>query len=70
MNPHAFRDHLNTERFDRGLNTKYRCLLLNQLPKNVNVKHYLKKYQKRKELLKLYDKTLPFPEFKPKLKLI
>lgn len=70
MNPHAFRDYLNTLRFDQNIDEKYRFLLLNQTPENVNVKHYLKKYKKRKELLEIYDKTFPFPEFKPNLKLI
>lgn len=70
MNPHAFRDFINTLRFDQNLNDKYRFLLLNQTPPNVNVKHYLKKYKKRKELLEVYDKTFPFPEFKPNLKMI
>lgn len=69
MNPHAFRDLINTARFEKGLNTKFRSLLLNQLPKNVNVKHYLKKYRKREELLKIYDQTFPFPEFKPEFTL-
>lgn len=69
INPHAFRDFINTERFDKDLNQKYRCLLLNQTPKGVNVKNYLKKYKKRKELQKIYDRTLPFPEFKPKIKM-
>ncbi len=69
MNPHAFRDFVNTARFDKGLKTEYRCLLLNQTPKNVNVQYYLKKYKKRKELQKIYDQTLPFPPFKPKLNL-
>lgn len=70
MNPHAFRDYLNTLRFEQSIDEKYRFLLLNQTPENVNVKHYLKKYKKRKELLEIYDKTFPFPEFKPNLKLI
>jgi len=68
INPHAFRDFINTERFDKDLNQKYRTLLLNQSPKGVNVKNYLKKYKKRKELQRIYDRTLPFPEFKPKIK--
>ncbi|MGQ4874526.1 MAG: tyrosine-type recombinase/integrase [Promethearchaeia archaeon] len=68
INPHSFRDFINTERFDKNLNKKYRCLLLNQTPKNVNVKNYLKKYRKRKELQKIYDATFPFPEFKPRFK--
>ncbi|MFX1236335.1 MAG: tyrosine-type recombinase/integrase [Promethearchaeota archaeon] len=67
MNPHSFRDLINTARFEKGLNTKFRSLLLNQLPRNVNVKHYLKKYKKRKELLRIYDQTFPYPEFEPNL---
>jgi len=69
MNPHAFRDLINTERFDTPLAEKYRFLLLNQTPPNVNVMSYLKKYKKRKELLKKYDQFFPFPEFKPKINL-
>ncbi|MHA1192228.1 MAG: hypothetical protein ACTSP9_08015 [Promethearchaeota archaeon] len=70
MNPHAFRDFINTARFDKDLNVKFRSLLLNQIPKSVNVKFYLRKYKKRQELLKIYDKTFPFPEFKPKIDLM
>lgn len=70
INPHAFRDFINTERFDRDLNKKYRKLLLSQTPKDVNIKNYLKKYKKRKKLQEIYDKTFPFPEFKPKLKIL
>lgn len=70
VNPHTFRDFINTERFDQDLNKKYRKLLLNQTPKDVNVKNYLKKYKLRKNLQKIYDSTLPFPEFKPKLNVI
>jgi len=70
INPHAFRDFINTERFDKDMNKKYRELLLNQTPKDVNVKNYLKKYKKRKELQEKYNKTFPFPEFKPKIELM
>ncbi len=70
INPHVFRDFLNTERFDNNLNKKYRTLLLNQTPKDVNPKHYLKKYKKRKKLQEIYDRSFPFPEFKPKTNLM
>lgn len=70
INPHAFRDFINTERFDRDLNKKYRKLLLSQTPKDVNIKSYLKKYKKRMKLQEIYDKTFPFPEFNPKYKKI
>lgn len=70
VNPHAFRNFINTLRFENNLNIKYRSLLLNQTPQNVNVKNYLKKYNLRKNLQKIYDKTFPFPQFKPKLNLI
>ena len=70
MNPHAFRDFINSERFDTKLKEKYRFLLLNQTPPNVNVKSYLKKYKKRILLLEKYDQFFPFPEFKPKLDLM
>ena len=49
---------------------KYRFLLLNQTPPNVNVKNYLKKYKLRRELLTKYDEFFPFPEFNPKLNLM
>jgi integrase len=65
INPHAFRDFTNTVRFEDNINRKYRKLLLNQTPRDVNPHHYLKKYKKRKELQKLYDKTFPFPPFDP-----
>ena len=32
MNPHAFRDFINSERFDTIMKAKYRFLLLNQTP--------------------------------------
>ncbi len=70
MNPHAFRDLINSERFDTKMKEKYRFLLLNQTPTNINTKHYLKKYKLRKKLLVKYDEFFPFPEFKPKLNLI
>ncbi|MFW9972932.1 MAG: hypothetical protein ACFFDF_22290 [Candidatus Odinarchaeota archaeon] len=70
MNPHAFRDLINSERFDTSIKEKYRFLLLNQPPHNVYVKHYLKKYNLRKELQKKYDEFFPFPVFKPKLDLM
>ncbi|MFW9970924.1 MAG: tyrosine-type recombinase/integrase [Candidatus Odinarchaeota archaeon] len=70
MNPHAFRDLINSERFDTKMKTKYRFLLLNQTPPNVNVKNYLKKYKLRRELQKKYDEFFPFPKFKPKLNLL
>jgi len=70
MNPHAFRDFINSERFDTKMKDKYRFLLLNQTPPNVNVDAYIKKFKKRRELQKKYDEFFPFPEFKPKLNLI
>ena len=70
MNPHAFRDLINSERFDTAMKEKYRFLLLNQTPPNINVKHYLKKYKMRKKLLAKYDEFFPFPEFRPKIDLI
>ena len=70
MNPHTFRDFINSERFDTKMKEKYRFLLLNQTPPNVNVKSYLKKYKKRILLLEKYDQFFPFPEFKPYLNLM
>ena len=32
MNPHAFRDFINSESFDTIMKAKYRFLLLNQTP--------------------------------------
>lgn len=64
LNPHAFRNLINEERFDTYMEEKFRFLLLNQTPPNVNVKSYIKKYKLRKELLKKYDEFFPFPELK------
>jgi len=70
MHPHAFRDLINSEQFNTKMKAKYRFLLLNQTPPNVNVNHYIKKFKKRKELQKKYVEFFPFPKFKPKLDLM
>ena len=62
LNPHSFRNLINEERFDTYLSEKFRFLLLNQTPPNVNVKSYIKKFKLRKELLKKYDEFFPFPD--------
>lgn len=69
INPHAFRSLINEERFDTSMKKKYRFLLLNQTPTNVNTMAYLRKYKKRKELQQKYDEFFPFPEFDPDLSL-
>ena len=68
LNPHAFRNLINEERFDTYLSEKFRFLLLNQTPPNVNVKSYIKKFKLRKELLKKYDEFFPFPDLKIEVK--
>ena len=45
VNPHLFRDAINTHWVDRGLlDAGIRAILLNQKPSGINPSHYLKKY--------------------------
>lgn len=60
INPHAFRDFINTERKIRGCDKDFLTILLNQTVKDVNTGHYLKRYENRIELRKVYDKFNPF----------
>jgi integrase len=69
INPHSFRDLINSERFDTEMKEKYRFLLLNHTPPNVNVMSYLKNYKLRMKLQKKYDQFFPFPKFNPKINL-
>ena len=63
VNPHAFRDAINTGREEMGCRIETRNLLLNQKSKNVNTKHYLKKYKNLLKLREKYDRWFPYPEF-------
>ena len=60
INPHAFRDFINTERKIRGCDKDFLTFLLNQTVKDVNTAHYLKRYENRMELRKVYDMFNPF----------
>lgn len=60
INPHAFRDFLNTKRFETGCNKTLCKFLLNQKVKDVNPKHYLKAYKNRVKLRNAYDQYNPF----------
>jgi len=60
INPHAFRDFINTKRFEIGCNKTLRKFLINQKVKDVNPANYLKKYKNRIELRNVYDKYNPF----------
>jgi len=62
INPHAYRDFLNTKRADMGLQKPYKEFLLNQTVGGVNASSYMKKYKNRLVLRDLYDKYNPFPE--------
>lgn len=70
INPHIFRDFLNTKRFERGCNEKFLYFLLNQTYKGVNSASYLKKYKDLVVLRDIYDKYNPFDKLiKPKPRL-
>lgn len=70
INPHIFRDFLNTKRFERGCNEMFLYLLLNQTYKGVNSASYLKKYKDLVVLRDIYDKYNPFDKLiKPKPRL-
>ena len=65
VNPHLFRDAINSHWVENGLlDTEIRSILLNQRPTGVNAQRYLKKYMQNdksgKERLKLYDKYFPY----------
>lgn len=60
INPHSFRDFLNTKRFEKGCNQILCKFLLNQKVRDVNPKHYLKAYKNRVKLRNAYDKYNPF----------
>jgi integrase len=61
IHPHAFRDYVNTRRFELGLrDSRFLKLLLNQTVGDVNF-IYFKKYKKRIQLRdNFYDKYNPF----------
>jgi len=63
-NPHQFRDLINTLR-DDILKDRDKCkILLNQAVKDVNAKHYLKKYKHYEGRIELYDESFPFNQVK------
>lgn len=65
VNPHLFRDALNTNWVENGLlDSGIRSILLNQTPSGINATHYLKKYTQSdksgKKRQKLYDQYFPY----------
>ncbi|UYP43909.1 hypothetical protein NEF87_000194 [Candidatus Lokiarchaeum ossiferum] len=65
VNPHLFRDAINSHWVENGLlDTGIRSILLNQTPSGVNAQRYLKRYTQNdksgKERLKLYDQFFPY----------
>jgi len=60
INPHSFRDFINTERKLKGCDKDFLTILLNQTVKDVNTAHYLKRYDNRMELRKVFDMVNPF----------
>jgi site-specific recombinase XerD len=65
-NPHAFRDAINSERKIKFKTPEEdRDYLLNQKPKNVNSKNYLKRFKNWKNIQILSDNNMPYPVFIP-----
>ncbi|MFX0132072.1 MAG: tyrosine-type recombinase/integrase [Candidatus Hodarchaeota archaeon] len=62
INPHAFRDFINTLRIEMRIPRDIRKMLLNQKVSDVNIQHYAKKFKNRLHLRELYDKSNPFKE--------
>lgn len=62
---HYFRDLINRTRRKKGVAQLDRIILLNQTPKETESKHYNKDLKIILELRNLYDKTYPFPKFRP-----
>ena len=65
VNPHLFRDAINTHWVENGLlDAGIRASLLNQKPSGINAGHYLKTYTQNdksgKNRLELYDKYFPY----------
>lgn len=63
INPHAFRDAINTERKEIGCSLEDRQNLLNQKPNTVNTIFYLKRFRNWKPLREKYDQYFPYPNF-------
>lgn len=62
INPHRFRDFINTKRFEKGCPGPILKFLLNQTVQDVNINHYLKSYKNKIKLRNAYDKYNPFPK--------
>ena len=65
VNPHLFRDALNSRWVEKGLlDVGIRSILLNQTPSGINSAHYLKKYTQNdksgQKRLEPYDKYFPY----------
>lgn len=65
-NPHFLRKVLNTYRKRKGVEDDVRQLLLNHAVSSVEASHYNLDYDEFARVKELYDKSFPFPEFKPK----
>lgn len=62
INPHAFRDFINTLRIEMRIPRDIRKMLLNQKVSDVNIQHYAKKFKNKLYLRNVYDKCNPFKE--------
>jgi len=70
VNPHAYRDFLNTRRYELGCRSPFLEFLLNQSVKGVNPSSYMKKYKYRIKLRNKYDEYNPFTvDILPKVQL-
>jgi integrase len=61
INPHSFRDSLNSSRREKGLGEEFAAMLLNQKPNTVNQTHYMKRFYDWHSLRDMYDKSFPYP---------
>jgi hypothetical protein len=59
VNPHIFRDVLNEIRMDQGCDPALREILINQVSKGTNAKHYLKKCKQIQNRFDYWEKFTP-----------
>ena len=59
VNPHIFRDVLNEIRMDEGCDPALREILINQVSKGTNAKHYLKKCKQIQNRFDYWEKFTP-----------
>jgi integrase len=63
ITPRMYRDAINSERKDKGVDLVTRQYLVNQEPDSVNESDYLKRFENWEWLRNKYDQTIPYPIF-------